>query len=97
MPALLVVDDESSILLAFRRAYRNQNMEVLTAETAGAGLAIARERRPDVGLLDIPVPGMFGWGSPPGIARNRRSQPGHLHHGKKHDRHGHRGDEVGSV
>ena len=55
MPTLLVIDDESSILLAFRRAYRNHDLEVLTAETATAGLALARERRPDVIIFDIPA------------------------------------------
>src|SRR6266481_812129 len=60
MPALLVVDDESSILTAFRRAYRNHEMEVLTAETAAAGLAIAREQRPDVIIFDIQLPDMSG-------------------------------------
>src|SRR6202022_386243 len=60
MPALLVVDDESSILTAFRRAYRNHEMAVLTAETAAAGLAIAREQRPDVIIFDIQLPDMSG-------------------------------------
>jgi two-component system nitrogen regulation response regulator GlnG len=60
MPALLVVDDESSILTAFRRAYRNHEMDVLTAETAAAGLALAREQRPDVIIFDIQLPDMSG-------------------------------------
>jgi two-component system nitrogen regulation response regulator GlnG len=60
MPTLLVVDDESSILLAFRRAYRNYEMEVLTAETGTAGLAIARDRRPDVIIFDVQLPDMTG-------------------------------------
>jgi two-component system nitrogen regulation response regulator GlnG len=60
MPALLVVDDESSILMAFRRAYRSHEMAVLTAETAAAGLAIAREQRPDVIIFDIQLPDMSG-------------------------------------
>ncbi len=60
MSALLVVDDESSILMAFRRAYRNHEMAVLTAETAAAGLAIAREQRPDVIIFDIQLPDMSG-------------------------------------
>jgi len=36
MPTLLVVDDEPSILLAFRRAFRGTPLEVITAETGGA-------------------------------------------------------------
>ena len=53
MPVLLVVDDESSILLAFRRAFRDTGLEVLTADAGHAGLALARERHPDVVVLDV--------------------------------------------
>ena len=38
MPTLLIVDDEPSILHAFRRAFRDDSLEVLTAETAADGL-----------------------------------------------------------
>jgi DNA-binding NtrC family response regulator len=60
MPTLLIVDDEPSILLAFRRAFRDPSLEVLTAETATEGLQIARQRRPDVVLLDIHLPDIPG-------------------------------------
>ncbi len=60
MPTLLVVDDEPSILLAFRRAFRDTPLEVLTAETGGEGLARARERRPDVIVLDVQLPDQTG-------------------------------------
>jgi two-component system nitrogen regulation response regulator GlnG len=60
MPSLLVVDDEPGILLAFRRAYRDRALEVLTAETAGAGLTLAQTHRPDVVILDIQLPDMTG-------------------------------------
>jgi two-component system nitrogen regulation response regulator GlnG len=60
MSTLLVVDDEPSILLAFRRAYRDTPVEVLTAETAGEGLEMAAQRRPDVIILDIHLPDMSG-------------------------------------
>jgi two-component system nitrogen regulation response regulator GlnG len=60
MPSLLVVDDEPSILLAFRRAYRDRELEVLTAETAASGLALANAHRPDVVILDVQLPDMTG-------------------------------------
>jgi two-component system nitrogen regulation response regulator GlnG len=57
---LLVVDDEASILLAFRRAFREPEVTVLTAETAAQGLDLARQRRPDVIVLDVHLPDLSG-------------------------------------
>jgi two-component system nitrogen regulation response regulator GlnG len=60
MPTLLVVDDEPSILLAFRRAFRNTTVEIITAATAAEGLTQAHERRPDAVVLDIQLPDQTG-------------------------------------
>jgi two-component system, NtrC family, response regulator AtoC len=60
MPTLLVVDDEPAILLAFRRAYRGADLDVLTAEAPAEGLALAEARRPDVIVLDMQMPGASG-------------------------------------
>jgi two-component system nitrogen regulation response regulator GlnG len=60
MPTLLVVDDEPSILLAFRRAFRGGDVTVVTAETGGEGLARAREHHPDVIVLDVQLPDQSG-------------------------------------
>jgi len=60
MPLLLVVDDESAILVAFRRAFRNTNLEVLTAESADEGLMLFTQRRPDVAVLDVQLPDLSG-------------------------------------
>src|SRR5436305_9854875 len=59
MPTLLVVDDEPSILTAFRRAFRSP-LQVLTAETAREGLELARQHHPDVIILDVQLPDMSG-------------------------------------
>jgi two-component system nitrogen regulation response regulator GlnG len=59
MPTILVVDDEPSILQAFRRAFRSP-VEVITADTGRDGLACAQEHRPDVVILDIQLPDMSG-------------------------------------
>jgi two-component system nitrogen regulation response regulator GlnG len=60
MPTLLVVDDEPSILLAFRKAFQGSGVEVLTAETAAEGIDLARRRRPDVIILDVHLPDQTG-------------------------------------
>src|SRR6516165_10332959 len=60
MATLLIVDDEASILLAFRKAFREPAVSVLTAETAAQGLDIARQQHPDVIVLDVHLPDMTG-------------------------------------
>ncbi len=60
MATLLIVDDEPSILMAFRRAFQTANLEVLLAQTAAEGLDLARQRRPDVVVLDVHLPDMGG-------------------------------------
>ncbi len=60
MPRLLVIDDEPSILHAFRRAFDDPQLELLTAETATEGVAVTREDRPDVIVLDLNLPDMSG-------------------------------------
>src|SRR6516164_4305476 len=60
MSKLLVADDESAILLAFRRAFRNTGLEVLTAESASECLVLARQHRPDVVVLDVQLPDQTG-------------------------------------
>jgi two-component system nitrogen regulation response regulator GlnG len=60
MPWLLVVDDEPAILVAFRRAFRNTSLEVITAEAASDGLLLFEQRRPDVAVLDVQLPDQSG-------------------------------------
>jgi two-component system nitrogen regulation response regulator GlnG len=60
VPTLLIVDDETNILLAFRRAFGDGTAEVLTASTAAEGLTVARERRPDAVVLDVCLPDRTG-------------------------------------
>jgi two-component system nitrogen regulation response regulator GlnG len=70
MPTLLVVDDDPSILFAFKRAFRDPALKVLTAETASEGFPLAREHKPDVVVLDIQLPDLPG--PTPGLEMLRR-------------------------
>ncbi|MFY9252123.1 MAG: sigma-54 dependent transcriptional regulator [Fuerstiella sp.] len=56
MPRLLVIDDEPSILHAFRRAFVDSQLELITAETAAQGVQAVAEDRPDVIVLDLNLP-----------------------------------------
>src|SRR5207237_5814817 len=53
MPTLLVIDDEPSILHAFRRAFREPEFTLVTASSAADGLAALERHRPDVVILDV--------------------------------------------
>jgi two-component system nitrogen regulation response regulator GlnG len=60
VPTLLVIDDEPSIQHAFRRAFRDPSLTLLTASTAAEGLALVQHNHPDVVLLDIHLPDLSG-------------------------------------
>jgi two-component system nitrogen regulation response regulator GlnG len=60
MPILLVIDDEPAILHAFRRAFREPDVTVLTASSSAEGLARVAECQPDVVILDIHLPDLSG-------------------------------------
>lgn len=57
---VLFVDDEPLILAAFRRSLSGLPFETLTAESGPAALDILRQRRIDVLVSDIDMPGMSG-------------------------------------
>jgi two-component system, NtrC family, response regulator AtoC len=60
MISLLVIDDEDSILHAFRRAFRGPEFTLRTAPTAAEGLAAIDRDPPDVVVLDVHLPDASG-------------------------------------
>jgi DNA-binding NtrC family response regulator len=60
MPRLLVIDDEPNVLFSLAEGLRTATLEVLTAGTAREGLELVRGRRPDVVLLDVRLPDLYG-------------------------------------
>lgn len=54
---VLVVEDEATVREVLREGLDVQGYDVEVAETAVGALAAARERRPDVVLLDLYMPG----------------------------------------
>src|SRR5215831_7576896 len=58
---VLVIDDERPIRLLCRVNLEAEGMDVLEAPDGPHGLELAQERRPDVILLDVMMPGLDGW------------------------------------
>ncbi|GIU94204.1 MAG: putative sensory transduction protein [Gaiellaceae bacterium] len=59
-PLALVVDDEAPLAALVRSYLEREGFEVETAGDGETGVRLARERRPDVILLDLMLPGIDG-------------------------------------
>ena len=62
-PLILIVDDVPDNLEILQLRLESQGYEVILAGDGEAGLAIIRERRPDLVLLDIMMPKLDGIGA----------------------------------
>jgi Response regulators consisting of a CheY-like receiver domain and a winged-helix DNA-binding domain len=60
MARVLVIEDNAANLTFAVFLLESASHEVMTATDAEAGLALARERQPDLILMDIQLPGMDG-------------------------------------
>jgi two-component system response regulator MtrA len=56
MPSLLVIDDDRTVLLLFKKVFKDSGLEVHVANDAGEGMAALKEHKPDVLLLDLMLP-----------------------------------------
>ena len=61
MTSVLLVDDEKMITGPLARALIQAGYEVIVAHNGPDGLDLAREKQPDVVVLDVMMPGMDGW------------------------------------
>jgi len=55
-PVVLVAEDDEDILLLVATRLKRDGFDVVTARTGEEALALARERRPVVAVLDIGMP-----------------------------------------
>ena len=72
MSLLLVVDDDPSILAAFRAIFEGSPYRLVTCSTAADGVAAAAREHPDVVVLDVQLPDQSGLEV---FARIRRIDP----------------------
>ena len=61
MTEILLVDDERTIRDSLSRLLREAGFSVRVAANGAAGVEVFRERRPDLVLLDVMMPGMDGY------------------------------------
>jgi len=59
-PAVLVIDDDPSVLHLFRKIFNDSPVSVLTAASASEGLKVIAAQHPDVVILDIVLPDRSG-------------------------------------
>lgn len=60
-PRILIVDDSDFILQLLEMVFHGEGFETLAAIDGQTAVRMARERRPDVVLLDVRMPHMDGW------------------------------------
>ena len=60
MARVLVVDDEPDLVWAVKYALLDEGHEVLTASGGVEALALARQERPDLFVMDVVMPGLDG-------------------------------------
>lgn len=59
-PLVLVAEDDDDILLLVTTRLRRDGLDVVAARDGNEALALARERRPQLAVLDIGMPGLDG-------------------------------------
>ncbi|MET0093992.1 MAG: response regulator [Sedimenticola sp.] len=60
MSLILIVDDEESVLLNLVAFIEDEGYEVISASDGEQALKIIDERKPDLGIMDMRLPGMDG-------------------------------------
>jgi two-component system alkaline phosphatase synthesis response regulator PhoP len=60
MKKILIVEDDAAIALGLESALQGEGYETQTARTGPDGWRLAKEKRPDLLILDLMLPGMSG-------------------------------------
>jgi len=61
MPKILIVEDTENNRVLLSRRLKPRGYDVVMAEDAEKGLALAVDEKPDLVLMDVGLPGMNGW------------------------------------
>jgi two-component system, cell cycle response regulator DivK len=61
MPKILYVEDNEDNVYMLKRRLERAGFEVVVAPDGEQGLAVARDQRPDLILMDLSLPVLDGW------------------------------------
>jgi two-component system, cell cycle response regulator DivK len=61
MPKILYVEDNEDNVYMLKRRLERAGFEVVVASDGEQGLAVARDQRPDLILMDLSLPVLDGW------------------------------------
>lgn len=71
MPSVvLIVDDSPTETFALTEILKRHGFEVINAQNADQGLSLARDRHPDLVLMDVVMPGLNGFQATRQLARD---------------------------
>lgn len=74
-PIILIIDDDSIFRTLTEKRFENDGWEVIGAGTAEEGIKKAKERSPDVALVDVRLPDRLGVEIVPALKRARPHLP----------------------
>ncbi len=61
MQLVLIVDDSPTEVHVLRQALEENGYATVTAQNGNEGISLARERKPDLILMDVVMPGLNGY------------------------------------
>ena len=61
MPRVLIVDDSPTETYKFKEMLEKHGFDIITADNGADGVAVARQEKPDVVLMDVVMPGLNGF------------------------------------
>ncbi|MCG8434036.1 MAG: response regulator [Gammaproteobacteria bacterium] len=70
MPVVLIVDDSPTEVHVLKTALEKNGFEIITADSAEQGIAMAKENKPDCILMDVVMPGMSGFQATRSLAKD---------------------------
>ncbi len=74
MHRILYIEDTENNRILIQRRLRQSGFEVLTAEDAEQGLAMAAAELPDLILMDMSLPGLDGWSATRRLKQDPRTR-----------------------